>query len=202
MSSDAVAPAFEPLSLPVLAETEQERAALQAARARGYAAGFAEGRRAAAEEQRRWIAAAEDARAAESAETADRVAILAAALRTAAVDLREATVPVLAEAESALLDAAFELATAVVGQALEDRLAAARAAVARVLSAAEPGAVPVVRLHPDDLAELRRAGLDDGVPQLVADPALSPGDAIGDLAAGWLDGRIRSALDRAKEALS
>ena len=52
MSSDA-ALAFEPLSVPVLAETEQERAAMAAARARGYAAGFAEGRRAAAQEQAR-----------------------------------------------------------------------------------------------------------------------------------------------------
>jgi flagellar assembly protein FliH len=201
MSSDA-AVGFEPLTVPVIAETEQERAAMAAARSRGYAAGYAEGRRAAAAEQQRWLAEAEDARAAESAEAADRIAVLAAALRTAAVELREATVPVLAEVEAALTAAAFELATAVVGDALQDRLAAARAAVARVQAAAAPGVVPVVRLHPDDVAALQAAGLSSDGMQLVADPALHRGDAVGELPNGWLDARIHAALQRAREALS
>ncbi|MEV8213503.1 FliH/SctL family protein [Leifsonia sp. NPDC077715] len=201
MSSDA-AVAFEPLTVPVLAETEQERAAMAAARARGFAAGFAEGRRAAAEEQARWTAAAEDARAAESAEAADHVAVLAQALRSAAVELREASVPVLAEAESALVDAAFELASTVVGVALGDRVAAARAAVERVVAAADGGAVPVVRLHPADVEELHGAGLAPEDVRLVADPSLARGDAIGELPGGWLDARIREALARAREVLS
>jgi flagellar assembly protein FliH len=201
MSSDA-AFAFEPLAVPVLTETEHERAAMASARARGYAAGFAEGRRAGAREQARWRAEAEDARAAESAEAADRLAVLAATLRGAAIELREATVPVLDEAESALVDAAFELATAVVGVALEDRLGAARAAVQRVVSAIDAGAVPAVRLHPDDVADLRRAGLEVEELRLIADPALARGDAIGELPTGWLDARIHEALARAKQALS
>lgn len=193
---------FTPLVLPVIAESEQERSAAASARSRGFAAGFAEGRREAAREQVQWLADAEDARAAESAEAAEHVAVLVAALRAAAVELREATVPVVAEAEAALVDAAFELATAVVGVALQDRLAAARAAVARVcVGATGTGIVPVVRLHPDDMASLHEAGLADDV-QLVADPSLAPGDAIGELPTGWLDGRIHSALDRAREALS
>ncbi|MGN6759980.1 MAG: FliH/SctL family protein [Leifsonia sp.] len=205
MSTEAVLTQdFSPLVLPVIAESDQERSAAASARSRGFAAGFAEGRREAAREQARWLADAEDARAAESAEAAERVAVLAAALREAAVELREATVPVVAEAEAALVDAAFELATVVVGVALQDPLAAARAAVARVVSvgAAGPaGIVPVVRLHPDDVAALDGAGLPRDL-QLVADPSLARGDAIGELPTGWLDGRIHSALDRAKEALS
>jgi len=201
MSTDA-ALAFEPFTVPVLTETEHERAAMAAARSRGYAAGFAEGRRAAAEEQAHWLSRAEDARAAESAEAADRLAVLAAALRGAAVELREATVPVLAEAESALVEAAFELAGVVVGVALQDRLTAARAAVDRVVSAADGGAVPAIRLHPDDVAELRRTGYVGDEVRLVADPTLSPGDAVGELPTGWLDARIHEALERAKEALS
>lgn len=201
MSSDA-ALAFEPLAVPVLAETEQERAAMAAARSRGYAAGFAEGRRAAAEEQARWLAVAEDARAAESAEAADHIALLARALRSAAVELREATVPLLAEAESALVEAAFELATAVVGVALGDRVAAARAAVERVVAAADGGAVPVVRLNPADVEELRAAGLAPEDVRLVADPSLARGDAIGELPGGWLDARVGEALARAREVLS
>jgi flagellar assembly protein FliH len=205
MSTEAVLTQdFSPLVLPVIAESEQEKSAAASARSRGFAAGFAEGRREAAREQARWLADAEDARAAESAEAAERVAVLAAALREAAVELREATVPVVAEAEAALVDAAFELATVVVGVALQDPLAAARAAVARVVSvgAAGPaGIVPVVRLHPDDVAALDGAGLPRDL-QLVADPSLARGDAIGELPTGWLDGRIHSALDRAKEVLS
>ncbi|SEB14655.1 FliH/SctL family protein [Leifsonia sp. 21MFCrub1.1] len=203
MSNDA-APAqdFAPLIVPVLTETEHERTAMTAARSRGYAAGFAEGRRAAAREQEQWADRAVAARAAESAEAAETVAVLARALRAAAVELREATVPVLADAESALVDAAFELATAVVGVALQDRVAAARAAVVRVQSAAPAGVVPVVRLHPDDIAALRAAGAATEELQLVADSALTPGDAVGELPNGWLDARIHAALDRAKEALS
>lgn len=201
MSSDA-ALAFEPLAVPVLAETEQERAAMAAARSRGYAAGFAEGRRAAAEEQARWLAGAEDARAAESAEAAEYVGVLTQALRSAAVELREATVPVLAEAESALVEAAFELATAVVGTALADRVAAARAAVERVVAAADGGAVPVVRLNALDVEELRAAGVAPEDVRLVADPSLARGDAIGELPGGWLDARVGEALARAREVLS
>jgi flagellar assembly protein FliH len=190
------------MTVPVLSETDQERAAMVSARSRGYAAGFAEGRRAAAAEQERWLAAAEEARAVESARVADRVAVLASALHAAAVELREATVPVLAEAGEVLIDSAFELASAVVGAALDERLTAARAAVGRVVSAGAPGAVPIVRLHPDDVAALLDAGEPGDGMQLIADSSLSRGDAIGELPTGWLDARIHSALERAKEALA
>jgi flagellar assembly protein FliH len=200
MSNDVV---FSPLTVPVLAETEQEHAALEAARARGFAAGYAEGRRAAAREQADWLAKAEEQRTIEAAAAEERVAVLARALRSAAIEVREATVPVLQEAEEALVAAAFELAGVVVGAALADRVAAARAAVVRVLDAAaadgRAGIVATVRMHPSDIAAL--AGEDLGV-RLVADPALAPGDATGDLPDGWLDARIGAALARAKEALS
>lgn len=221
MSSDT---AFAPLSIPVLTETEQEQTALASARARGYATGFADGRRAAAEEQAAWLAAAEEARAAQEEQLAARIAVLAQALRAAAVELREATVPVLAEVEDVLVEAAFELASAVVGDALSDRVAAARAAVARALSGETAGEVAVVRLNPDDLALLVEAeaeaqaqeqadpegnartgsALATGIPapRLVPDPSIAPGDAVGELPAGWLDARISTALARAGEALS
>ncbi|WP_349865562.1 FliH/SctL family protein [Leifsonia sp. WHRI 6310E] len=217
MSSDT---AFAPLSIPVLTETEQEQTALASARARGYATGFADGRRAAAEEQAAWLVAAEEARAAQEEQLTARIAVLAQALRAAAVELREATVPVLAEVEDVLVEAAFELASAVVGDALSDRVAAARAAVARALSGETAGEVAVVRLNPDDLALLVEAqaqeqadpegsartgsALATGIPapRLVPDPSIAPGDAVGELPAGWLDARISTALARAGEALS
>lgn len=215
MSSDT---AFAPLAIPVLAETAQEQAALASARSRGYATGFADGRRAAAEEQAAWLAAAENAQAVQEEQVAARVAVLAQALRAAAVELREATVPVLAEVEDVLVEAAFELASAVVGDALADRVAAARAAVARALAGETAGEVAVVRLNPEDLAlladaqaQVEAAGsagaagvLARGIPapHLVPDASVAPGDAIGELPAGWLDARISTALARAREALS
>ncbi|MFB9747029.1 hypothetical protein ACFFN3_07020, partial [Leifsonia shinshuensis] len=53
MSNDV---AFAPLTVPVLAETETQHAVADAARARGFAAGYADGRRQAAEEQAGWLA--------------------------------------------------------------------------------------------------------------------------------------------------
>ncbi|GAA0426248.1 FliH/SctL family protein [Leifsonia naganoensis] len=219
MSNDT---AFAPLAIPVLAETAQEQAALASARSRGYATGFADGRRAAAEEQAAWLAAADEARALQEEQVSARIGVLAQALRAAAVELREATVPVLAEVEDVLVEAAFELASAVVGDALGDRVAAARAAVARALSGETAGEVAVVRLNPDDLALLVEAEAEaeeqaasggnartsstlvTGIPapRLVPDPSIAPGDAIGELPAGWLDARISTALARAREALS
>ncbi|WP_348789504.1 FliH/SctL family protein [Leifsonia sp. NPDC080035] len=199
MSNDV---AFAPLTVPVLAETEDQQATMTAARARGYSAGYADGLRAAAAEQAAWLAEAEGARAAEAAEAAEATRALATALRAAAVELREATVPVLEEAEATLVEAAFSLASAVVGDALSDRVAAARAAVARVLEDPAGGAVAVVRMNPADVALLGGAdAVGPGAPRIVADAALAPGDAIGELPDGWLDGRIHAALERAKGAI-
>ena len=59
-----------------------------------------------------------------------------------------------------------------------------------------------MRLNPDDVAALRTAGFAVDDVRLVADPALSRGDAIGELPGGWLDARIPEALARAREVLS
>ncbi|MGH1550141.1 hypothetical protein ACRAWB_13615 [Leifsonia poae] len=62
--------------------------------------------------------------------------------------------------------------------------------------------MPVVRLNPADIAELRGAGLAPEDVRLVADTTLARGDAIGELPGGWLDARVREALARAREVLS
>jgi flagellar assembly protein FliH len=198
MSIDGV---FARVPIPVLGETERSQAASESARSRGFAAGYADGLRAAAVEQSAWADAAEVERVLESESAAVRVAQVAATLRAAAVDLTECTVPVLAEAERTLLAAAFELAEAVIGNAQSDSLAAARAAVARVLDSEVAGEVGIVRLNPQDLEAIAPL-VGEGVVRFVADPALAPGDAIGELQDGWLDARIRTAIDRAREALA
>jgi flagellar assembly protein FliH len=196
MSNDIV---FARVPIPVLAESEQSQAASESARSRGFAAGYADGLRAAALEQSVWADAAEAERVLESESSAVRVAHVTATLRAAAVDLTECTVPVLADVERALLAAAFELAEAVIGTV--DSIAAARAAVARVLDSEVAGEVGVVRLNPSDLEAITPLVGEGGV-RFVADPSLAPGDAIGELPDGWLDARIRTALDRAREVLS
>jgi flagellar assembly protein FliH len=204
MSNDVV---FAPVPIPVLAETEQSRGAAQAARARGYAAGYAEGLRIATAEQAEWLQAAEDERSMLAEAAAQRAAGALTVLRAAAVELAESTLPLVEEVEGTLVSAAFELAEAVVGHALQDRLAAARAAVSRVLEDELANQVGVVRLNPADLQALEAVDALGGdaatVPAaFVADPAVAAGDAIGELPDGWLDARIRTALDRARGALA
>jgi flagellar assembly protein FliH len=173
------------------------------ARNAGYAAGYAAGAReasrvAAAEavrldEQRR---AAEERRAAEHDAA---VAALARATQAAAAR----TAPVLAAAERAVHAAALELAGVVLGCELADGERSARAALARVLDDPQLPGLHTIRLHPRDLEALRLAGdvpVVGGV-ELVADPTLAPGDALGQHPDGYLDARVTTALSRARLAL-
>ncbi|WP_254631389.1 FliH/SctL family protein, partial [Cellulomonas sp. GbtcB1] len=146
------------------------------------------------------------------AEHADALAVLARSARAAA----DRSAPVLASAEHALHAAALDLAAAVLGAELSDAPTSAAAALARVRALDPAREVHTVRLHPRDLAVVRAAlageapaggdvlaGLPDltGV-ELVADPALAPGDAVGEFPDGHLDARLGAALDRARAALA
>ncbi|WP_223692959.1 FliH/SctL family protein [Leifsonia poae] len=197
--------AFAPVPIPVLAETEFSQTAATAARSRGFATGYAEGLRAAATEQAAWISQAEARQEQERVDAGDRRSQNVALLRAAALELSGCTLPPLAEVDAALVSAAFELAEAVVGAALADRVAAARAAIVRVLEADTGAIVSRVRLNPDDIRALGDDAIAeltaDGALTVVADPALASGDAIGELPDGWLDARIGTALARAREAI-
>jgi flagellar assembly protein FliH len=123
---------------------------------------------------------------------------------------------VLAAVEATLHAAALELAAAVLGTELSDAATAARAALRRLREQDPAREVHTVRLHPRDLAAVRTAlaapgaGAGDplgGLPDLtgvdlVADPTLAPGDAVGEFPEGYLDARIDGALDRARAALA
>ena len=166
-------------------------------RARGHAAGYTEGLRAAA------IVAADRA----TAQAAEHEALMRTAraelgqalavLQNAARALDERTVPVLRDAEDTLLGVAIDLAEAIIGHAVADEAAAVRFALGRSRdgTAAEPH---TVRLHPHDLALLEAppAGVT-----LVADASLARGDAVSEFPDGYLDARIGSALERARAAL-
>lgn len=176
--------------------------ARSAAQARGYAAGWAEGRRAAA-------AAAVDEEAARSAaaaaqevrrEAEHRAAV--DALGRAAEEVRGLLDGLTAAIEQQVTELAWALATEVVGAAVSTLGPAD--VVARVLQVLPPAPVGRVRLHPGvvssmspALAELTSRGLE-----LVPDPLLGPGDALVETPDGGVtDLRIDEAMARVREVL-
>ncbi|MBP1240022.1 flagellar assembly protein FliH [Frigoribacterium sp. PvP120] len=180
------------------------------AEASGHAAGYAAGLRAADREltARRAVLEAEhaDALARLQQATAASLTALAAAGRA----LEERVVPVLHEAEEALVATALDLASAVVGYEVaasersrdgDPRVGrTARAALARALDGLDPSVVVRVRLHPADASLVADAARSAGV-EVVADPSLRPGDAEADLPTGLVDARLSTALGRARTAL-
>ncbi|HEY0215125.1 MAG TPA: FliH/SctL family protein [Cellulomonas sp.] len=183
------------------------------ARAAGYAGGYAAGYAAGAREAARAAEAEAQRVRHERAETdtrraaqhAESLAVLAAAARAAA----DRSAPVLAESERVLHAAALQLAAAVLGVELTDGPASVRAALTRVLTPEVE--VHTVRLSPRDLDVVRASLSGEAVVadlpaltgvELVADPSLAPGDAVGEFDEGYLDARIVGALDRAQAVLA
>ncbi|QCR43384.1 hypothetical protein C1N91_07330 [Curtobacterium sp. SGAir0471] len=199
------------VAFPVLGSaTTRDRAA--AADVRGHAAGYAAGLRAAQAEtaalHARLEAEHEVRLAALRAETVRRVQVLDAATSA----MLSQVAPVLRDAEESLVDAALDLAEAVVGHVIRsgrqddatgDGLEAhhtpgAEATVRRALASLDATVPVTVRLSPADAA--RVADLALAVP-VVADPTLHDGDVVVDLPDGLLDARLGTALDRARTAL-
>lgn len=187
-----------PQAVPVLASARLQEVEASAS-ARGYAAGYAAGARAAQEDALRVRAELEEEHARRAAEQAARTERALAVLREAARALGERTVPVAAEAQDATVRGALDLAESIVGFQLADRSLAAQAALERATSTAD-AAVVAVRLHPEDVRLLGETGVADV--RLVADPRLQRGDAVAELEHGFLDARVRSAVERARAALA
>lgn len=169
----------------------------------GHAAGYADGIRAAAAEQRRLRERLDVEHSAMLDAGRLAVAQSVRVLEAAAAASRQHRSNVLEEAQDVLAASAIELAEAILGYELKDSGNSARAALARALATvSDAQTVTTVRLHPADLAALGTvdAGNVAGV-ELKADPTLNPGDAVAEYPQGWLDARLGAALDRAKAAL-
>ncbi|TFC34404.1 FliH/SctL family protein [Cryobacterium sp. TMT2-42-4] len=181
-----------------------------ASRARGHAAGYTAGLRAAAAEVDGRIARLDAEQAAAGAIGQARIDRAVALLGAAAVALNERTVPVIQEAEDTLVATALELAEAILGYSLGDADASARAALARALATGATGATGTretgrphsVRMNPADLALIDLITRADAGVDFTADADLSRGDAIAEFPDGFLDARIGTALTRAKAALT
>jgi flagellar assembly protein FliH len=171
----------------------------------GWVAGYSGGSRKAAIEGAQAAAVlaaqADEAEVRREAQHTHMIRMLLAAVD--AVQARD--VLVLSAASDALCDAGVSLAEDVLGVALEDGGLAVRSTLARAFSAVEPDAV-VLRACPRDAALLSEALLSEALVSearvtVRADDTLAPGDFVAEYPAGYLEGRIGTALDRARTAL-
>lgn len=171
------------------------------ARAAGHAAGYAAGLRAAAAD----VAAQAEHNAAEHhaamTEGQAKVDSAVAVLASAALALNERVAPQAADAQDALVATAIELAEAIIGRELSDTATSAASAVHRALAGVDAATVHQVRLNPDDLAALEQQASSATGVTFVADATLQRGDAVTEFDDGFLDARIRTALDRARAAI-
>jgi len=197
--------AFTPLAVPRLgASPVDARSEADRARTRGYADGFAEGRRVALEEAR-----AEQAREDErmrmlrDAYVHERGAALSAlqASKTA-LDERATTFSHVAAAR--IEELAVELATAILGVELSEPARSAAHALRRALDAMPVGLWTRVTLSDRDEQTLREdpdaSHLLDGI-EVVTASDVDPGGAIVEIEDGAVDTRIGEALRRAVDAL-
>ncbi|WP_170228503.1 FliH/SctL family protein [Nesterenkonia populi] len=197
--------ALTPLSFATLGgavvDTQDIEAERARARTQGYSAGYAAGARVAAEQARaqqaeharRLQAQREQAQAEHDAELA--------ALTNAADALASRTLEAVQAVDRSLTAAALELAEAILGAELKDGRHCAESALRRVLENTEPEDVRAVRMNPREARLIAEQAQQAGV-RAAADPALAPGDAVADLAEGFLDARISTALQRCREALA
>lgn len=185
--SGAARRALDPL---VVAEAQA------AGHADGFELGRAEGREAGRNE-----AIAE--MASSRASFAEAATAALAALTQAATELRAREARSLADIEDAVLAAAFDLATALVGRELELAVDPGREALSRALLLAPDGGQAVAHLHPDDVATLgAHADLAPGREvTVVPDGAVERGGCVLEVGESRIDAQLGTALARVKEVL-
>jgi len=202
-ASRGVTPGWGDPQIDALIAQAAEAARTQAL-AEGYAAGWAQGRRAAADRERLESAERERAARAEQERTAarahDLLLALVAATRTATTDGEQEW--------SRLADALTDGALAIAGATLARELSAVDEPVAEAVRTAvrslggTEGPL-VVRVHPKDvtlLAALPASPVPDGV-QLVADPSVRPGTVVATTPVQRLLVDLAGAVAAAREVL-
>lgn len=203
--SAAIGVAFTPLAVPRVGEIPTDlRGEADRARTRGYAEGFAEGRRIALEEGR-LRQAADEARMQE-----ERAVYLAqrgsslSAVRASLDALDQRIDELSAVASDRIEELALELATAILGVELSEPARSASHALRRALAEMPIERWTRVAFSPSDAATLREDGEAaatlHGV-QLVDSASVDPGGAIVEVEDGAVDTRVAQALDRAATAL-
>lgn len=177
----------------------------KASQAFGYAKGFSSGwaagqKRASREADAERSIIQEDARLAEESRTEayvdamDEIGVMADAIAS-----RDALV--VEDMKASLMEAAVELAEALLGAELTDAPTRAKAALKRALSMNDPKEIVKVNMNPQDVETLTSLGVECPV-ELVPDPELDLGDAVAYMPEGLLDARLTSAIQRARKALA
>jgi flagellar assembly protein FliH len=173
------------------------------AHAEGYAAGFAEGSAAAeavvAEAERQ----ARERLTEVQARWERRLVSATAALGAAVRQLDEATVPVADEVRDSVLGAVTTLVEDLLGRELELTTSPGYDAVRRVLTLCPSDAPVVVRLHPDDLAEIPAealTALPDSV-SVLGDERVERAGAVAETGSQRIDAQIGAALERVQAVL-
>lgn len=192
---------YSRMTFPALEDVELGRSSLQE-QARGHAAGYASGLRAAAEETERLRARLNAEHEAALAVARQQVARSVEVLNRAVHSLEQSVLPAAEELQESLAAAALDLAEALLGQELDDAETSARAALTRALTGVRRSEVQAVRLHPRDLAALDLETITSADVRLRADSSLNPGDAVTDFTHGYLDATLASAVQRARAALA
>lgn len=178
------------------------------AKAAGYAAGWASGRRTAKVEAE---AIAREVEAENQRFAQQRSAALQRAVATvaaAATALERRAVPTATDLEDQLVSAAFMLAEAVLGRELALAASPGRDAVARALDLVPVGRPVLVRISLADYTTLTdQTGhegplvIDGRTVTFLPDASLASGDAVAECDATVVDARLSAALLRVGEAL-
>jgi flagellar assembly protein FliH len=174
------------------------------AHAEGFASGHAEGLTAAAGV----VAEAERAAAERMAEAQQRwerrIASATAALGAAAARLEEASLPTAEDIRETVIGSVLTLLEDLLGRELALADSPVLDAVRRALTLCPADAPALVRVHPDDLAEIPAdalAELPDSV-RVVGDPAVERAGAIAETGSRRIDAQLVSALERVQAVLS
>jgi len=179
------------------------------ARAVGYAQGWSQGQREAAEMHATALAEARAAQQRYEQVRAQRLDSAMQALQVAAASLEGTVVQLTDQISDKILTTAVELATVLLGQELTDPQVAATAALTRVLAVAPDNEPVTIWLSPQDFETVTEAGPDALVASFGAaaaaritvecDPALVVGDALARSAATGIDARLTDAIGRLRD---
>ena len=174
------------------------------AHAEGFAAGHAEGMEAAAAVVAETERAAAERLSEVQARWERRVASATAALGAAVSRFDEATVPVADDVRETILGMVLTLVEDLLGRELELADSPVLDAIRRALTFCPSDAPTVVRVHPDDLAEIpaeELAALPATV-RVIGDPSVERTGAVADTGSRRIDAQLRAALERVQAVLA
>ncbi|RBY94980.1 flagellar assembly protein FliH [Blastococcus sp. TBT05-19] len=174
------------------------------AHAEGFAAGHAEGLTAAESVVAEAERAAQERLAEVQARWERRLVSATAALGAAARGLEESAVPVADDIRDSIIGSVLTLVEELLGRELALATDPVMDAVRRALSLCPADAPAVVRLHPDDLAELPAdalAELPDSI-RVVPDLSVERAGAVAESGPRRIDAQLSSALARVQAVLS